>query len=646
MANLTDKNIKTLSQIETIDANEEQNAFFLCGKGERLKKINFDRLRRKVNGTILPTKKPDNTKLGELWLEGTKIEDKAEKESLLLAKNKDFETPYIFENFVRVDENTYFLRDKIPYKRLVVTDGTITTISYQPIFSDGLTFDFIVFTKNLIVFFNKADVTLSRAIVRETLKEITINENFTGAIPYEVLQIVNATYPMENANGVLFDDSDNMTFRFLSFDLLADGETFGYSEVTSLDYSELGTVNGAKAVVKANVTNSENEILILPKVDGVYCYGDQVICNHDIKLSFIRDFGEGEKTLFIFVGENQASVYNNATKEIETLSLFSDSTTLAEVVSGAETLNGFYLLQKTTTENLFSIVKYSVDDNNEMTIEKLREWNSKENGQGENILVDFVSFIIDTKQAMLQLDGEKPEPNFYFISTKRRYSDNSHGLYTNYVDEILSSIYEYKMMLAYGENYQEIQGYKGEQGEVSTKKLNDTVNNAIARVVADAPEDFDTLKEMSDWISTHEDDATAMNTAIAENKTAIATETETRIAQDEILSNLISSLSTSLDNSILFGENFIKFTKSKIAVVWGEHKNLVTTANIGLPFHFANTSFTVFLTATRNGLAVTSLWEGDESGNKTRDTNHFKMSCKRDLSYDVNVAYLVIGVYQ
>lgn len=66
-------------------------------------------------------------------------------------------------------------------------------------------------------------------------------------------------------------------------------------------------------------------------------------------------------------------------------------------------------------------------------------------------------------------------------------------------------------------------GAKGETGEVSQEVLNQTVNEAIAGVVANAPEDFDTLKEMSDWISEHEDDATAMNSAILENKNSIET---------------------------------------------------------------------------------------------------------------------------
>ena len=47
------------------------------------------------------------------------------------------------------------------------------------------------------------------------------------------------------------------------------------------------------------------------------------------------------------------------------------------------------------------------------------------------------------------------------------------------------------------------------------------ISDKIAEVVSDAPESFDTLKEISDWISGHENDASAMNSAIKDNKIAI-----------------------------------------------------------------------------------------------------------------------------
>ena len=55
----------------------------------------------------------------------------------------------------------------------------------------------------------------------------------------------------------------------------------------------------------------------------------------------------------------------------------------------------------------------------------------------------------------------------------------------------------------------------------TAEQISSTVTAEIAKVVANAPENFDTLKEMSDWIAGHEGDASAMNSAISDNKTAI-----------------------------------------------------------------------------------------------------------------------------
>lgn len=55
----------------------------------------------------------------------------------------------------------------------------------------------------------------------------------------------------------------------------------------------------------------------------------------------------------------------------------------------------------------------------------------------------------------------------------------------------------------------------------TAEQVNSTVTTEIAKIVADAPEDLNTLKEMSDWIAGHEDNASAMNSAISDNKTAI-----------------------------------------------------------------------------------------------------------------------------
>ena len=48
------------------------------------------------------------------------------------------------------------------------------------------------------------------------------------------------------------------------------------------------------------------------------------------------------------------------------------------------------------------------------------------------------------------------------------------------------------------------------------------IEEQIAEIIAEAPESLNTLKEIADWISTHEDSASAMNTAILANTEAIS----------------------------------------------------------------------------------------------------------------------------
>ena len=48
------------------------------------------------------------------------------------------------------------------------------------------------------------------------------------------------------------------------------------------------------------------------------------------------------------------------------------------------------------------------------------------------------------------------------------------------------------------------------------------VADAVAQIIADAPEAYDTLKELSDWLASHETDAASMNSAINTNKNDIA----------------------------------------------------------------------------------------------------------------------------
>lgn len=60
----------------------------------------------------------------------------------------------------------------------------------------------------------------------------------------------------------------------------------------------------------------------------------------------------------------------------------------------------------------------------------------------------------------------------------------------------------------------------------TTAEVENKVTEKVAEIVAGAPEDFDTLKEMSDWLLEHEDSAASMNSAIQKNAEDIETANE------------------------------------------------------------------------------------------------------------------------
>lgn len=92
------------------------------------------------------------------------------------------------------------------------------------------------------------------------------------------------------------------------------------------------------------------------------------------------------------------------------------------------------------------------------------------------------------------------------------------------------------------------------EGEGSVKKA---VADAVTAIIDGAPESMDTLKEISDWISGHASDASAMNSQIKTNKedianlkTLIGTLPDTAVAKD-IVSYIAEYVSKALQDSDL-----------------------------------------------------------------------------------------------
>lgn len=77
-----------------------------------------------------------------------------------------------------------------------------------------------------------------------------------------------------------------------------------------------------------------------------------------------------------------------------------------------------------------------------------------------------------------------------------------------------------------GKNFLGLDGLKHFWSKAKTwiaEQIAAEVTSKIAEIVANAPEDLDTLKEIADWINSHANDAAAMNTAISTNANDIAT---------------------------------------------------------------------------------------------------------------------------
>lgn len=145
-----------------------------------------------------------------------------------------------------------------------------------------------------------------------------------------------------------------------------------------------------------------------------------------------------------------------------------------------------------------------------------------------------------------------------------------------------------------------------------TKSISTMISEEIAKVVANAPASFDTLKEIADWISTHQNDASAMNTAINTNTTNITNLTTkvntntTNISDNatqisgikgditsinsvlQSLTNEINTLKTELQNA----KAEIAYLKSVAPVVTAEDGFYVVDANDYIGFKVDNNGAT------------------------------------------------------
>lgn len=149
--------------------------------------------------------------------------------------------------------------------------------------------------------------------------------------------------------------------------------------------------------------------------------------------------------------------------------------------------------------------------------------------------------------------------------------------------------------------------------------VKNTVSDAIAKVISDAPERLDTLKEIADWISTHENDASAMNSALVEAKNAIIGETKRAQDAEAVLKESIDSENKERIKAI---EEEAKERIDEIAKEAQERIDAITALQMQAA-EIADNATTAKTTATKSAEKVDAMGEKLEKMQETIDAIPF-----------------------
>lgn len=178
---------------------------------------------------------------------------------------------------------------------------------------------------------------------------------------------------------------------------------------------------------------------------------------------------------------------------------------------------------------------------------------SAEEGNAVDMKIDVVPFLHRPKDS-LDADIDYSDDSLVNTDGKITLENLAKAIKSN---QTLATVSDVETEASMRESSDDALGSRVTANESAIATLNGTgdgsvaktVTDKIAEVVAGAPEDFDTLKEISDWVSSHSADALEMNSEIQANKANIASEAEARTSADTALqANIDSEAKTRLEN--------------------------------------------------------------------------------------------------
>ena len=185
----------------------------------------------------------------------------------------------------------------------------------------------------------------------------------------------------------------------------------------------------------------------------------------------------------------------------------------------------------------------------------------------------------------------------------------------------------------------------GESG-ASIEEVEKIVTDKVAEIVADAPEDFDTLKELSDWIYTHEESAAAMNTAIQTNTNSIEsllTDVNKKANSDDVYDKTTADsrflgIDATADKAVA-DEN-----GSNISETFSTMKNDIAINRTTLGTQSKNLLKIVPRTITSGGVTCVIDDDGIVTVNGTASETVF-INIRSNISLDETLEYTLTGTY-
>ena len=145
-----------------------------------------------------------------------------------------------------------------------------------------------------------------------------------------------------------------------------------------------------------------------------------------------------------------------------------------------------------------------------------------------NILKKVYTKITDEINTKVEVNAQKIESNVNRINENELAIVNTKKYLNSAISSITNTITSAKVELNSKIEANEAKIKENTDKMATREELNNTVaqikeqiSTEISGIIADAPESFNTLKEISDWISTHEGSASAMNSRIVVNTKAI-----------------------------------------------------------------------------------------------------------------------------